>query len=204
MDMTIDLHGDRLDCGAELADLIEQVADGQDRTEHQQRCRHCQAALSELTLHWAPLRHIATEPVAVPDGLYRAIMRRLHRLASSDGYARWLSEHGSTRVGRWVLEEIGARAARRTPGTAAIRTIEVAMAPAAPATHLPTLAVRAQIVATTSRPLPETAHAIRAAIIDDLRHYAGLHTDRVDIEITELAAPPHNSKHRPRQPRIGR
>lgn len=42
--------GQRLPCGANLDDLLEQVADGHaaELTVHQSRCVHCQAALTEL------------------------------------------------------------------------------------------------------------------------------------------------------------
>lgn len=60
-----------LACGANIDEVLEQVADGHgdQLTEHQQRCEYCQAALTEFTSLWSPVTRAAAMPVAVPLGL---------------------------------------------------------------------------------------------------------------------------------------
>ena len=57
-ELTTLLEGDTLPCGHKVDDLLEQVADGRagQLTQHQQGCVHCQAAISEFTRLWAPVR----------------------------------------------------------------------------------------------------------------------------------------------------
>jgi uncharacterized alkaline shock family protein YloU len=186
--VTVDLHADHLDCGTELAALVEQVADGAGTTltGHQRGCAYCRAALTELLLRWGPVRRVATAPVAVPAGLRQAVLRRLRRLAPHDGYARWLAEAGRTQVAGWVLGRICTTAAGRVPGVAAVGSARATPVVGADLGAPPDLTVELDIVAAADRPLPDTAAAARAAIAADLRRYAGMTARRIDVTITDI------------------
>ena len=57
-----------LACGAQVDDLLEQVADGNgdQLTAHQDDWVHCQAALTELSQLWALMFELADGPVTAP------------------------------------------------------------------------------------------------------------------------------------------
>ncbi len=60
--------GDRLPCGTDLEDLLDQVADGHsaERSTHQLTCAYCQSALDEIERLWEPVRRLAGERVVAP------------------------------------------------------------------------------------------------------------------------------------------
>lgn len=62
---------ENLACGADVDELLEQVADGhaEELTDHQSGCGYCQAALTEFTALWSPVAQAAAAPFAVPIGL---------------------------------------------------------------------------------------------------------------------------------------
>lgn len=63
-------HERTLRCGADLDDLLEQVASGNPAPsdDHQQHCGECQRALDDLTRRWAPIA-AANAPIPAPPHL---------------------------------------------------------------------------------------------------------------------------------------
>jgi LPXTG-motif cell wall-anchored protein len=64
-------EAEHLACGANVDELLEQVADGHadELTDHQSGCEYCQAALTEFTALWSPVALAAAAPFVVPAGL---------------------------------------------------------------------------------------------------------------------------------------
>jgi hypothetical protein len=89
VDLAATRGAEHLPCGAEVAELVEQVAAGRgaQRTEHQATCPHCSALLPELDRLWAPIGEFTREQVTPPPGLVTAVMRQVRRLVA----AAWLS-----------------------------------------------------------------------------------------------------------------
>jgi hypothetical protein len=121
MELASAVASDRLPCGAQVADLIEQAADrGGWRSPHQAACEHCQALLPQLERLWRPVRDLAAERVAVPEGLVAAVMYQVRRLVR----AAWLGVHagtrGTTRVARTAVAKLAALAARTVPGVGGV------------------------------------------------------------------------------------
>lgn len=189
MDMSIDIRADHLDCGARLADLIEQVADGRaaERGDHQRGCPYCRAALTELSLRWSPVAELADRQVTVPAGLHRAILARLRRMSADDRHAAWLAETGSTRVGAWVLSEICRRAARSVPGVADVHGCTVSV-PTTPGTldQPPVISPSLTLVVDGTVGVGRLTDAVRDAVRDGLARYAGLPAGPIDLTVDDL------------------
>lgn len=178
------LTEDRLDCGRDVADLVEQVADGHatGRDEHQAGCPHCQAALTEIALHWSPVRDAVIEPVPVPAGLLAAITARVRTLAGTGRYAVRQTERGVTRIATWVLERAVARATARVPGVSGVvgRVVTVL----ANASGRPLVSVQVSLTGRYGAPLPAVAEAVRDAV----RAAVGVDVeiDRIDVDIEDI------------------
>jgi len=67
----LDADVQHLTCGADVDQLLEQVADGHadELTDHQSGCEYCQGALTEFTALWSPVALAAAAPFVVPVGL---------------------------------------------------------------------------------------------------------------------------------------
>ncbi|HEV2888098.1 MAG TPA: Asp23/Gls24 family envelope stress response protein [Jatrophihabitans sp.] len=107
-----------LACGADVDELLEQVADGEaDRlTEHQRHCAHCQAAITEFRALWAPVQDYARQPVSVPRRLRAAVLKQVDRLVHDVWYTLQLTELGSIRVAARVVAAVARDTAGRVPG----------------------------------------------------------------------------------------
>lgn len=71
---------DPLPCGAQLDELIAQVADDVDGdTAHQGDCEHCEYALTTLHELWEAVDELAHEQVQAPSSIDRVVLRRVRR-----------------------------------------------------------------------------------------------------------------------------
>src|ERR687890_501069 len=104
----LDSASQRLACGAEVDQLLEQVADGDaDRlTEHQRGCPHCQAAIAEFGRLWAPVHEYARQPVRLPQQLRAAVLKEVDRLVHDVWYTLQLTDTGAIRVAARVVAAI--------------------------------------------------------------------------------------------------
>lgn len=108
----------RLACGADVDELLEQVAEGHgtELTAHERRCPHCQAALSELSQLWAPVQRLAAETVSVPAALKAVVAAQIRKLTADIWYTLQLAEGGAVRIAARVVARIARDAARQAPG----------------------------------------------------------------------------------------
>ncbi len=107
-----------LPCGRSVDDLLEQVAEGVPPATdaHQDSCPHCQAALTELSLLWAPVPELARSAVRTPADLAALVMNRIHRLINDVWYTLQLTDLGTVQVAARVVARLARDAARTVPG----------------------------------------------------------------------------------------
>jgi uncharacterized alkaline shock family protein YloU len=117
-DLAALLQIDTLPCGHDVDEILEQVADGHadDRTAHQRRCVHCQAAITELTRLWAPIQTAVRAPLPAPGEIVAAVAGRVRRLVKDTWYTLELTDGGSVQVAARVVARIARDTARRVPG----------------------------------------------------------------------------------------
>ena len=110
--------GERLACGCEVDEVLEQAADGHagQLTEHQRGCPACQAALAEFSRLWEPVRGLAAEHVAVPAAIKAAVAYQIGKLVSDVGYTLHLADAGALRIAARVVAQIARDAANSAPG----------------------------------------------------------------------------------------
>lgn len=108
-------------CGADLDELLEQVAHGraQELTDHQRRCPHCQASLTELDRLWTPVRAYAASALPAPPSLVEGVMSGVRRMVRDTWYTLELTDGGSLRIAARVVAVRARDAARRVPGVRA-------------------------------------------------------------------------------------
>ncbi|MBA2629872.1 MAG: Asp23/Gls24 family envelope stress response protein [Thermoleophilaceae bacterium] len=187
MDMTTDLAADRVPCGAELAALVEQVADGHaaQRSEHQLACPHCQVALVDLAARWAPVRSYADRPVAVPPTLVALVLRRVRACAEADRFVVLTTARGVARVSAWTLERMAALAAGRVAGVRAVvgRTVQLAPNPSG----RPSVKVQLDITVAYGSSLVKVADAARREVVAEIESATGVLVQAVDVTVEDLA-----------------
>ncbi|MDQ6899793.1 MAG: Asp23/Gls24 family envelope stress response protein [Candidatus Dormibacteraeota bacterium] len=107
----------QLQCGAQLADLLEQVSNGRasDLMPHQVECPYCAAALSRLFNSWREIEHLRAEPVQPSPELLHRVMRRI-RAGLDDWQVELRDGRGATRVSTAVLNSLAFWAAAAAPG----------------------------------------------------------------------------------------
>jgi uncharacterized alkaline shock family protein YloU len=107
-----------LPCGADVDDLLEQVAQGRsaDQDTHQRHCVHCQAALNEFTALWRPVAELAAAPVSAPPGLVAAVMSHVRRLVTDVWYTLEITEIGAVRIAARIVAALARDSARTIPG----------------------------------------------------------------------------------------
>jgi uncharacterized alkaline shock family protein YloU len=206
MDLATTRRAERLPCGSEVAELIEQVAAGRgaQRSDHQATCPHCSALLPELDRLWAPIGEFTREQVAPPPGLVTAIMGQVRRLVA----AAWLSlrtnARGTTRVARWVVAKIAGLAARQVPGVhqvlAHVADIETASQPTASGhtrqrrdaadVGAGRTAIHLELVTQYGESIPATAQAVRHTVTKRIQDLTGLEVTEVNITIDDIASGP--------------
>ncbi len=98
--MSLGPSNDRLECGARINKLLDQVSagDGDRRDAHQSGCPYCQAALAEYDRLWAPVREVAATEVHAPDSVLEQAIRRIRGTASSPTYGTLPTPTGATRI----------------------------------------------------------------------------------------------------------
>jgi uncharacterized alkaline shock family protein YloU len=107
-----------LPCGAEVDALLEQAAGGHgaDWDAHQLYCVHCQAALGEFTVVWAPVAELAAVPVTAPPGLVAAVMSQVRRLVHDVWYTLEITGIGAVRIAARIVAALARDSARAIPG----------------------------------------------------------------------------------------
>jgi uncharacterized alkaline shock family protein YloU len=106
-----------LECGAVVADLLEQVAEGhaEELTSHQAGCPYCKRILSRAADSWRAVEGLRAEPVQPSPQLLARVMQR-GRAGLEDWQIELGGERGVTRVSRAVLTSLAFWTASAAPG----------------------------------------------------------------------------------------
>ena len=106
-----------LECGAVVADLLEQVAEGHadELTSHQTGCPYCKLTLSRAADSWRAVEGLRAEPVQPSPQLLARVMQRT-RAGLEDWQIELGGERGVTRVSRAVLTSLAFWTASAAPG----------------------------------------------------------------------------------------
>jgi uncharacterized alkaline shock family protein YloU len=106
-----------LECGAVVAHLLEQVAEGhaEELTSHQAGCPYCKDTLSRAADSWRAVEGLQAEPVQPSQQLLARVMRRT-RAALEDWEIELGGERGVTQVSRAVLTSLAFWTASAAPG----------------------------------------------------------------------------------------
>ena len=192
-----------LPCGADVDDLLEQVAAGRaaDRDAHQHDCVHCQAALSELTVLWSPVSEAAAAPVAAPPGLVAAVMSQIRILARDIWYTLEVTEIGVVRIAARIVAALARDSARAIPGVrvALGRSTQGRLAALAEKAtfghHHPhaavgvlgrTAVVDLAVAVSYEQPVHEIARNVQRHVIATLREQAGLRSVTVNVTVDDI------------------
>jgi uncharacterized alkaline shock family protein YloU len=203
----LDSASSRLACGAEVDELLEQVADGEgDRlNEHQRGCPHCQAAIAEFTLLWAPVREYARRPVSVPLRLRNTVLTEVDRLVHDVWYTLQRTDTGTIRVAARVVAAIARDAAGRVPGVrvALGRSTESRIArrvARATSGHLHpdaavgvlgrTAVIELALAVSYGEPVHEVAHQVQRRVIRELEENIGLQSVSVNVVVDDVLPKP--------------
>ncbi len=191
--MTDPVQPQRLACGAPVAPLVDQIADGraQTLTAHQQTCRACQAALADLDGQWAPVRRARSEPIAVPRDMVTAVMRRVRDLSPAWSTPVAHRRRGTTQVTRAVVETVVGRAAGAVTGVVLVAGRAARPAPGPrPPDQMPGVEVDVWLVTDEDIPIPDVARRVRARVTRDLSALTGLAVDRFGVSVDAVSASP--------------
>jgi uncharacterized alkaline shock family protein YloU len=106
-----------LECGAVVADLLEQVAEGHadELTSHQTGCPYCKLTLSRAADSWRAVEGLRAEPVQPSPQLLARVIQRT-RAGLEDWQIELGGERGVTRVSRAVLTSLAFWTASAAPG----------------------------------------------------------------------------------------
>jgi uncharacterized alkaline shock family protein YloU len=204
MDLATARQAERLPCGAEVAELIEQVAAGRgdQRADHQATCPHCSTLLPELDRLWAPIRAFTREQVTPPPGLVAAIISQVRRLVAAAWLGLRTGARGTTRVARWVVARIASLAAREVPGVHQVLSHVADVDPATEPAHgtddrqrrvaadLGTgrTAIRLDLVTEYGESIPAIAQAVRHTVTKRIQDLTGLEVTEVNITVDDIAS----------------
>lgn len=183
----------RLACGADADEVLAQVADGlgDDRTDHQRNCPHCQAALAEYGRLWAAVDALAAERVEPSDGVMERVLRTIRASAADPWYGRLPdTDGGVTRVAGHVVAVTARLSAEQVPGVRAALsrhadpddTVRVGVTGGSAALEI-TLAVE------LGHDLQALARRIRAAVADGVRTLTGLEPVEIHVVIDDVLEP---------------
>jgi uncharacterized alkaline shock family protein YloU len=195
---------DRLPCGAEVGQLLDQVDAGraEQRTEHQGSCPLCQAALGELGELWEPLRELAAKRALVPPGLVAEVMAQVRQLASRVWFAVLPDSRGVTRVAARVIAVIARQAACRVPevvvalGSSTEPDAARAAAAATRGHRYPGsavgvagshVAVDLALATSYGASIPVLAERVRRAVLRDVRAATGIDDVEVNVTVDDVA-----------------
>jgi uncharacterized alkaline shock family protein YloU len=211
--MSADVQGKLLPCGTELATLIDQVAEGlpPERSRHQQRCPHCQAALEQLGQVWGFVREVAREDIVRPPGLVESVVRRikhelraLGQLIPLEAVVPRLVRHalltgpgGVTRIADTVVARLVARIVRDTPGVYALSVRGMSAFSAGSHGGLATRGVSVwvdrhrvdieiRIVIEYGRRVPVVSAVVRDRVACWIERATGLEPGQIDIRIDDV------------------
>jgi uncharacterized alkaline shock family protein YloU len=193
----------RLACGMDVDELLEQAADGRagQLTEHQRDCVHCQAALTEFSRVWEPVRHLAAQDVPLPAALKGAVARQISKLVADVWYTLELSDGGALRIAARVVAKVAREAARSVPGVriAFGRSIHEKMADLAETATLRhrhphaavgvlgrTAVVDLAIAVQYGQQLDLIGREVQRRAIEELRTQAGLRDVAVNVTIDDI------------------
>ena len=197
------LHAATLPCGADIDLLLEQVADGRgaDRTVHQQQCVHCQAALSELSVLWAPVADLAAAPVPAPPGLTAVVMSQIRTLVRDIWYTLEITESGVIRIAARIVAALARDCSRMVPGVrvALGRSTEGKIAARAEKSTLGhrhphaavgvlgrTAVVDLAVAVSYNDPVHQVARDIQRHVIATLRDQVGLQSVKVNVTVDDI------------------
>ncbi|MEO6500659.1 MAG: Asp23/Gls24 family envelope stress response protein [Jatrophihabitantaceae bacterium] len=203
----LDSTSAQLACGADVDELLEQVADSDaDRLDsHQRGCSHCQAAIAEFRRLWAPVQEYARQPVSVPERLRTSVIKQVDRLVHDVWYTLQLTERGAVRVAARVVAAVARDAASRVPGVrvALGRSTESRISrlvAKATAGHLQphaavgvlgrTAVVDLALAVTYGEAAHEVAQEVRRRVIAELRENIGLQSVTVNVIVDDVLPKP--------------
>jgi uncharacterized alkaline shock family protein YloU len=192
-----------LPCGAEMDVLFEQVADGHgaELDDHQRDCIHCQAALGELAVLWAPVAEQAASPVAAPPGLTAAVMSQIRVLVRDVWYTLQTTDLGIVRIAARIVAAVARDAARTVPGVRvalgrSTHSRLAALAEQATFRHRHphaavgvlgrTAVVDLAVAVQYGNPVHEVGRDIQKQVIKTLRENIGLQTIHVNVNIDDV------------------
>lgn len=203
----LDPASQRLACGAGVDELLEQVADGHAGRldDHQGSCPHCQAAIAEFGLLWAPIQEYARQPVSLPQRLRASVLKQVDRLVHDVWYTLQLTDVGTIRVATRVVATIARDAASRVPGVrvALGRSTESRIADlvaTATSGHLHphaavgvlgrTAVVDLAIAVSYGEPVHEVALQVQRRVISELKESIGLQSVTVNVTVDDVLPRP--------------
>lgn len=177
----------RLPCGADLGQLIAQVADAEPAADpaHQARCPYCQATLRRLRDAWHDVHMVAIAPVPMPATLTAQIMARVRILARHATDSILLGDpRGETRISHALVGHVIQRVALGVPG--------VIFASARPIPNQPPdprrLSVAIRLVV-AYEPIEALVQTVRAIIDRHVPVLTGAQLTHIDITIEDIATP---------------
>ncbi len=209
--MEVTGRGERLACGAELGQLVDQVAEATPPADlaHQAACPHCRAALEELESVWGEVRDLARQPVAVPAGVVEAVMRRVRAEHAAESvvipletivprlvrHALLTGERGTTQIADSVVAAVVRRAAVRVAGVHSVgaaggldavvgRLAGQAGVEVEVEGHRVTAALA--IVVLYGYAIPEVVKAVRERVVEAVEQIAGLEAAAIDITVVDV------------------
>jgi hypothetical protein len=186
--MAMNANPRRLPCGAEIEQLVAQVADNEPAadTAHQAHCPYCQATLRRLRDTWEDVHTLANQPVPIPPTLTAQIMARVRILARHATDSILLGHpRGETRISHALVGRVIQRVALGVPG--------VIFASARPIAHQPAdprrLSVTIRLVVAYGPAIEALVQAVRAIIDRHVPALTGAHLTHIDITIEDIATP---------------
>ncbi len=186
-----------LECGAVVADLLEQVAEGHagELTSHQAGCPYCKLALSRAADSWRAVEGLRAEPVQPSPQLLARVMQRTWA-GLEDWQIELGGERGVTRVSRAVLTSLAFWTASAAPGVREVfgaRPTGTALQRAGRSRgrrerllspH--NLRIELELSLHYGFNALVVAEAVRRAVIDQVREVAGLELAGVELLIADV------------------
>lgn len=200
----------RLECGTELAVLVEQVAEAGEPEDprHQAGCAYCQTTLVRLEQVWGVVREVAREEPAPPFSLVETVLLRIRRglfpavstlpleqVVPRLVHALLAADRGTTRIADAVVADIARAAARRVPRTRLLGRWNRQLA--RPAGWVSGDGIAVEVADTSVRitlqlalpygaSVPETTAAMRETVIADVEALTGLRVTAVDLSVDDV------------------
>ncbi|MDQ6743325.1 MAG: Asp23/Gls24 family envelope stress response protein [Candidatus Dormibacteraeota bacterium] len=186
-----------LECGAVLADLLEQVAEGHadELTSHQAGCPYCKLTLTQAADSWRAVEGLRAEPVQPSPQLLARVMQRTWA-GLEDWQIEVGGERGVTRISRAVLTSLAFWTASAAPGVREVfgaRPTGTDVQRAGPSKrtggHLRSphnLRIELELSLHYGFNALVVAEEVRRAVIDQVREVAGLDLAGVELLITDV------------------